>query len=386
MAGLLDIFGSSPDIYAGLLGEEGMAQAKRQAQSDALLNLSAALMKVGAPSRTPQGLGLGLVEGMQAAGRGYKESMQGALQEKLAQQKIAEAIASKQRAGAAQNLLTSALQPQLVSESTTGPGGVPYPVNQVRQASLQELIPQFAKYGTEGFDALSKYLDVQKAAKPQYVTLKEGEQLLDPTTLQPVAGQPKQNLTTDYNNWVLAGKPGDFGSWLQQSKKPLVVMNEGQKGFENVSSLNKMFTSEPIYKELAGMDTAYKQVTSAIAAGTPIGDTAAATKIMKLLDPGSVVRETELGMAMAATGKLDLLSNYLNNYIKGTKLTDNQRKEFQSLANELYNAAASAYNTKRMQYKAIGDKFGLDTDVALGAPAKIMSSMPDGVVVKRRTQ
>lgn len=386
MAGLLDIFGSSPDIYAGLLGEEGMAQAKRQAQSDALLNLSAALMKAGSPSRTPQGLGLGLVEGMQAAGRGYKESMQGALQEKLAQQKIAEAIASKQRAGAAQNLLTSALQPQLVSESTTGPSGVPYPVNQVRQATLQELIPQFAKYGTEGFDALSKYLDVQKAAKPQYVTLKEGEQLLDPTTLQPVAGQPKQNLTTDYKNWELAGKPGDFGSWLQQSKKPLVVMNEGQKGFENVSSLNKMFTAEPIYKELAGMDTAYKQVTSAIAAGTPIGDTAAATKIMKLLDPGSVVRETELGMAMAATGKLDLLSNYLSNYIKGTKLTDNQRKEFQSLANELYNAAASAYNTKRSQYKAIGDKFGLDTDVALGAPAKMMSSMPDGVVVKRRTQ
>lgn len=111
MAGLLDIFGSSPDIYAGLLGEEGMAQAKRQAQSDALLNLSAALMKAGAPSRTPQGLGLGLVEGMQAAGRGYKESMQGALQEKLAQQKIADAMKSKQNEQAINKLIMGAYQP-----------------------------------------------------------------------------------------------------------------------------------------------------------------------------------------------------------------------------------------------------------------------------------
>lgn len=195
MAGLLDIFGSSPDIYAGLLGEEGMAQAKRQAQSDALLNLSAALMKAGAPSRTPQGLGLGLVEGMQAAGRGYKESMQGALQEKLAQQKIAEAIAARKRSAGAQELLTNVLQPQLVSESTTGPSGVPYPVNQVRQASLQELIPQFAKFGTEGFDALKTYADVQKSARPETVTLGEGQQLFERQadgSLKVVGGAPKQ--------------------------------------------------------------------------------------------------------------------------------------------------------------------------------------------------
>ena len=384
MAGLLDIFGSTPDIYAGLLGEEGMAQAKRQAQSDALLNLSAALMKAGAPSRTPQGLGLGLVEGMQAAGRGYKESMQGALQEKLAQQKIAEAIASKQRAGAAQQLLTSALQPQMVPEATTGPGGVPYPVNQVRQATLQELIPQFAKYGTEGFDALSKYLDVQKAAKPQYVTLKEGEQLLDPTTLQPVAGQPKQNLTTDYNNWVLAGKPGEFGTWLKTHNKQTIIMNEGQQGFKNETDLMKQFSAEPIYKELAGMDTAYKQLSAAIKSGTPIGDTAAATKIMKLLDPGSVVRESELALAMAASGKLDRLTNYMNMYIKGTKLTDTQRADFQSLADELYNAAATSYNSKRDQYVDLASKYKLNTDIALGKPAQIISNLPSGVTVTRK--
>jgi hypothetical protein len=153
-------------------------------------------------------------------------------------------------------------------------------------------------------------------------------------------------------------------------------MNQGQKGFENTTDLKKQFGGEPIYKEFAGMDTAYKQVTSAIKENSPIGDTAAATKIMKLLDPGSVVRETELGMAMAATGKMDRLKNYMDLYISGRKLTDSQRTEFQSLANQLYNAAAVAYNEKRGEYEQIGKGFNLNTDLALGKPAKVMQGMP----------
>jgi hypothetical protein len=187
----------------------------------------------------------------------------------------------------------------------------------------------------------------------------------------------KQNLTTDYNNWVLAGKPNTFAQWLSESKKPLVVMNEGQKGFENTTDLKKQFGGEPIYKEFSGMQTAYSQVTSAIKEGTPIGDTAAATKIMKLLDPGSVVRETELGMAMAATGRMDRLKNYMDLYISGKKLTDSQRTEFQSLADQLYNAAATAYNSKRGEYENIGKGFKLNTDLALGPPAKVMGGATD---------
>ena len=54
MAGLLD-FGSNP--YAGLLSEEDLAGARRQATTDALLKLSSGLFQAGAPSRTPQSLG-----------------------------------------------------------------------------------------------------------------------------------------------------------------------------------------------------------------------------------------------------------------------------------------------------------------------------------------
>jgi hypothetical protein len=102
--------------------------------------------------------------------------------------------------------------------------------------------------------------------------------------------------------------------------------------------------------------------------GTPIADTAAATKIMKLLDPGSVVRESELGMAMAASGKMDRLTNYFQMQMSGQKLTPQQRKDFGSLADELYGAAAQSYNAKKGEYAGFGKTYGLN-DSVLGPDA-----------------
>ena len=388
MAGLLDIFGTGGTDTLGLLGmsADDIQRQRDDAQAQALYALAANLFK-GGP--TGQSIAEGLAQGQQA----YKGAMKSSLDDQLTMYKLAEAKKAKERENAVAGIMAKAYTPaqaavapstpmfDLLGQEIAGPN-MPKAATQAGY-NLQAVAPQLIQT-EEGRKALTEMVAANKALMPEYKVVGDYLYQITPDGATQIAGQPK--MPSSMQEFLAAQQNPAYAAYLKESKKPLVVMNEGQKGFENVSSLNKMFTSEPIYKELAGMDTAYKQVTSAIAAGTPIGDTAAATKIMKLLDPGSVVRETELGMAMAATGKLDLLSNYLNNYIKGTKLTDNQRKEFQSLANELYNAAASAYNTKRSQYKAIGDKFGLDTDVALGAPAKIMSSMPDGVVVKRRTQ
>lgn len=149
-----------------------------------------------------------------------------------------------------------------------------------------------------------------------------------------------------------------------------VSINTGQKGYENESKLRNDFKSEPIYKEYNDMKTAYAQITSALKQGTPIGDTAAATKIMKLLDPGSVVRESELGMAMAAAGKMDRLENFLRMQMSGEKLTPTQRTDFGALAAELMRAASQAYNAKRSEYENFGKQYQLNPSV-LGPAAVI---------------
>jgi len=180
-----------------------------------------------------------------------------------------------------------------------------------------------------------------------------------------------------------AGQPGieDVGKYRQQiatrvDVKPILDMTGGQKGFENEMALAKAFKQEPIYKDYNDMQSAFGQVVSSLSQGTPIGDVAGATKVMKLLDPGSVVRESELGIAMAASGRMDRLQNYFTNMMSGQKLTPTQRDDFKALSNELYAAAGDTYNKKRQEFQGFGQAYGFkNLDAALGAPATIPSIM-----------
>jgi hypothetical protein len=400
----------------GLLGmsPEEVTRSRDEAQAQALFALAGRLFQGGKG-------GASIVEGLQQGQQAYKQAMQGSLQQQLQNAQIQDMLRKRQQeqlALAEQKRIQQVLGQGVTPEVQARPSqeimedgrfiGDSAAV-QARPAGFDigRIAPQLMA-SPEGRKALTDLISTQKAMGGEIFKLGEGEkqyqrnpltgevtevatggqkkrdtitvgnQVLDKNTMEVLYTAPeKQNLTTDYNNWVLAGKPNTFAQWLSESKKPLVVMTEGQKGFENTTDLKKQFGGEPIYKEFAGMQTAYSQVTSAIKEGTPIGDTAAATKIMKLLDPGSVVRETELGMAMAATGKMDRLKNYMDLYISGKKLTDSQRTEFQSLADQLYNAAATAYNSKRGEYERIGKGFKLNTDLALGDPAKVVGGATD---------
>jgi len=88
------------------------------------------------------------------------------------------------------------------------------------------------------------------------------------------------------------------------------------------------------------------------------------------------VRESELGIAMAAAGKIDRITNYVDMLKRGTLLTPTQRTEFGALANELYNASARAYNDKRSEYANFGAKYEIDANTALGNTAPVFTYEP----------
>jgi hypothetical protein len=222
--------------------------------------------------------------------------------------------------------------------------------------------------------------------------VKADETVIDERTGQPVfTGAPKAekppSAVQEYQFAVGQGYKGTFEQWDTTRKKAgasSVSINTGQKGYENESKLRNDFKSEPIYKDFQDMDQAYKQIKAGLSAKTPIGDVAAATKIMKLLDPGSVVRESELAIAMAAAGKLDRLQNYVQMKISGESLTPKQRVDFEALAGELHAAASQAYNAKRMEYEKTGNRYGLDPSV-LGSPSAQMPKPASSAAVQTAT-
>jgi len=222
------------------------------------------------------------------------------------------------------------------------------------------------------------------------ITTKEGETVsmrnFGPgggTTELTSGGEKQTDMMKNYNLAKQQGFPGsliDYELALKRAGASSVSVNTGQHGFDNTLKLRSDFRSEPTYKAYQEVDSAYRQVKEGAKMQSPAGDLAAATKVMKILDPGSVVRESELGMAIAATGLADRVGNYATMVLKGTKLTPSQRKDFTDLSEKLYNAAANQYNSKRAEYETIANRNQLNAEDVAGAPAKI--AMPKNTNIR----
>lgn len=214
--------------------------------------------------------------------------------------------------------------------------------------------------------------------------------LLDPITMQPIRqGQQKSPADIQTAAIVLGLDKKPITEWtdqdranidaqIQKTKRSGAANLGEQKVFDNTLKLRGDFRSELTYKAFQEVESAFSQINKGLDAKSPAGDLAAATKFMKLLDPTSVVRESELAMAMAATGALDRLYNYAKMLTTGEKLTPSQREDFRKLSNDFYSTAYNQYNTKRDEYVDIAKRYQLPVEDVVGkapkAPNKTMSA------------
>jgi len=90
------------------------------------------------------------------------------------------------------------------------------------------------------------------------------------------------------------------------------------------------------------------------------GTLSAATAYMKMLDPGSVVRESELGMAMNTQGAIDRLASYWTTIEMGKVLTPQQKADFARLSDQYMKAAEEAQRNINKRYSDIASGYGLD--------------------------
>lgn len=178
------------------------------------------------------------------------------------------------------------------------------------------------------------------------------------------------------------GKAVDVEGVQPVTKGPLATASASvstKDAFKNERDLRNDLKSEPIYKAHQEVKAAFAQIKGSAGQNTPISDVALATKIMKLLDPGSVVRESELGIAMAASGLLDRVTNYANMVKTGQKLTPQQRTDFLKLADEFYSASEQQFNAKAAEYAGIAKDYNLNAGRVSGqAPGGQPGAQKDG--------
>jgi len=95
---------------------------------------------------------------------------------------------------------------------------------------------------------------------------------------------------------------------------------------------------------------------------TPAGDIALIFNYMKMLDPGSVVREGEFATAQNAGGIPDRIWNAYNRALRGDRLNPNQRKMFTNQAKTLYGQAEKSERVIRDGISRIAKTYGLNTE------------------------
>jgi hypothetical protein len=122
-----------------------------------------------------------------------------------------------------------------------------------------------------------------------------------------------------------------------------------------------------IRKEFTGLSgdyikvrDSYSKIQAATSDPSPAGDMAVIFNYMRLLDPGSTVREGEYATAQNAGSVPDRVRNMYNMVIAGEKLTPDQRGDFTKQAKSLFGAQDRQQKKLEKQFKSIADRLGVD--------------------------
>ena len=173
-------------------------------------------------------------------------------------------------------------------------------------------------------------------------------------------------LTTAQTNQALATTKK-----LGQETAKIVLEVAALEASGNVDPDKKFQQEEKLRKEYQGrtkvygeLGSTYSNIESSAKAKTGPGDVALIIGFMKMLDPGSVVRETEFATARDTAGLYTALENALKKAQNGQFLQSDQRKNFVDLAKQYLDSA---------QAKAIDDK------KALGIVVKNYKLNPENV-------
>ena len=137
-----------------------------------------------------------------------------------------------------------------------------------------------------------------------------------------------------------------------------------------------------MYGELG---TTFSNIESSAKVQTGPGDIALITSFMKMLDPGSVVRETEFATARDTAGLYTRLENSLKKAESGQFLQPNQRKEFVDLAKQYLDSAQKKAGDDKKALAVVVKNYKLNPENIFGPEEKPATPLPTSATIGGKT-
>jgi len=157
---------------------------------------------------------------------------------------------------------------------------------------------------------------------------------------------------------------GSFTDWQTKG------IREQDPTFKREQDLRKEYGATPEYKRYDDVRAAYERVRSSASMDSGAGDIGTIFGYMKMLDPGSVVREGEFATAQNSSGIPDRIRNIYNAAMNGERLTPEQRAEFVRVSDALYENEARRIEGVNSRYSDIAGEYQLDPGRIVQQPGK----------------
>lgn len=124
------------------------------------------------------------------------------------------------------------------------------------------------------------------------------------------------------------------------------------------TDLRKEFTG--LSKEFIKQRDAFNRIQASVEDPSAAGDLSLIFNYMKLLDPGSVVRESEFATAQNAAGVPERIRAQYNNIVRGERLTDKTRNDFLDRSDKLFKGANKQHEKRVDTYRGLANRIGAD--------------------------
>lgn len=251
--------------------------------------------------------------------------------------------------------------------------------------------------------AIGGLLDTEKQAEP--FTLSPGQTRFGPGG-KPIASVPKQSKAPTPQSKV--GKLlfdrqmfiNSFGEGSKQVRAFDELTTAEQKGeapkLSDERGIRQEFTKAS--GDFVKVRDAFSKVQSSTVDPSAAGDLAMIFNFMKMLDPGSVVREGEFATAQSAAGVPTQIRNIYNRVLSGERLAPEQRQDFLTQARRIFDSTLQSQVQLEQEFGRIAKQSGIDPRKVVvdfvgrqrnqpkAAPKQSTSAMPKNSKLIGRTQ
>lgn len=238
-------------------------------------------------------------------------------------------------------------------------------VNRAIEAGVPEKVARAAMSDPQAFRAL-----LVKYAEPQ-----------DPEKVKPNLEQHKEYVRRGaaLKSPVLptdGEKPADFAKRVEaQEARESGGVEKVSDSARNASvELRKEFNGLQVVKDMESIATAYKKIQTTSNSGA--GDISLIYNYMRLMDPGSTVREGEFATAANAGSVPQSIIAKYNAVVNGEKLSPEVRAQFKAESEKPFRVHVDRYHQAASEYRRISKQMGLDPTVVvrdMGLPKRTVT-------------